>query len=48
MKYVIVVLSLFFFSSIIILVQKVIFDIVMKIKGMKVYEGFFKYYWDEV
>ena len=47
MKQLIAVLSLFLFSSSIILAQKATPDIATKTKGMKAYEGFFTYYWDE-
>ena len=47
MKHLIAVLSLLLFSSTIILAQKATPDIATKTKGMKAYDGFFKYYWDE-
>ncbi|MBX2877787.1 MAG: zinc-dependent metalloprotease, partial [Saprospiraceae bacterium] len=47
MKQLIAFLSLLLFSSTIIWAQKATPDIATKTKGMKSYEGFFTYYWDE-
>lgn len=47
MKQLIAILSLLFLVSTVSWAQKATPDIATKTKGMKAYEGFFTYYWDE-